>query len=309
MTAPHVHPHRHVVMSDAITWGGALLALVLAVTRCANGQSAPAAVPRPAAPQSASKASLSLPPNPTFDVASIHPNKSDHTARTHIMSYADQGHFVAINATPMQLLQYAWALADSRILAAPDWTRSSKFDIEAKSDPAFATQLGAIPYDAAKTQLLKMVQALLNDRFHLASHMERRHLPIYNLVVAKRGPKFSAVKDEGTRIDVGRHSGTANIQIKGSSHAMADLAEILARYTGRVVIDKTGLTGTYTLALQFAADDSRAAASASADNAALVDSGPSVFTALKDQLGLELKSGKAAVDVLVIDHIDPPTEN
>ncbi len=89
---------------------------------------------------------------------------------------------------------------------------------------------------------------------------------------------------------------------------MADLAEILYRYTGRVVVDKTGLRGNYTSIsnsrLTIPVPRSRNAETTSAS-----DTGPSVFTALKEQFGLELKSGKGPVEVLVIDHIDPPTEN
>jgi uncharacterized protein (TIGR03435 family) len=116
------------------------------------------------------------------------------------------------------------------------------------------------------------------------------------------------VKDEGTTIDSGTHSGSTTITIKSSSHATADLAEMLARFTGRVVLDKTGLEGNYTISLKFAADDARSGLP-NTETVSPPDAGPSVFTALKEQLGLELKSSKAAVDVLVIDHLDPPTEN
>jgi uncharacterized protein (TIGR03435 family) len=246
--------------------------------------------------------------SPVFDVASIHPNNSDHTARTHIYSYADHGHFVAINATPMQLLQYAYVLPDSRIVGAPAWTESAKYDIEGKSDPGLAKKLASLPYADAKAQLLRMVQMLLVDRFHFAAHLESRELPVYELVVTKGGAKFANGKDEGTTIDSGTHSGSSTISIKSSSHATADLAEILARFTGRVVVDKTGLQGNYTINLKFAPDDFRSGVS-NTETVSPPDAGPSVFTALKEQLGLELKSSKAPVDVLVIDHIDSPTEN
>jgi uncharacterized protein (TIGR03435 family) len=270
--------------------------------------SATSAVSQSGTEQSSAAKSTALSANPVFDVASIHPNNSDHTARTHIYSYADHGHFVAINATVMQLLQYAYILPESRILDAPAWTKSAKYDIEGKSDPGFAEKLAALPYSEAKAQLLKMVQTLLTDRFHLAAHLESRELPVYDLVVSKGGTKFASVKDEGTTIDSGTHSGSTTITIKSSSHATADLAEMLARFTGRVVLDKTGLEGNYTISLKFAADDARSGLP-NTETVSAPDAGPSVFTALKEQLGLELKSSKAAVDVLVIDHIDPPTEN
>jgi hypothetical protein len=126
--------------------------------------SATSAVSQSGTEQSSAAKSTALSANPVFDVASIHPNNSDHTARTHIYSYADHGHFVAINATVMQLLQYAYILPESRILDAPAWTKSAKYDIEGKSDPGFAEKLAALPYSEAKAQLLKMVQTLLSCR-------------------------------------------------------------------------------------------------------------------------------------------------
>jgi uncharacterized protein (TIGR03435 family) len=306
MTVPRVHQ-----LCRSVSMLG-LLAVVVGFTRNSTRAQNPVPVVSTARPSkteqpSAAKSTV-LPANPVFDVASIHPNKSDHTARTHIYSYADHGHFVAVNATPMQLLQYAYVLPDSRIVGAPAWTKSAKYDIEGKSDPGFAEKLAALPYSEAKPQLLKMVQTLLADRFQLAAHLESRELPVYDLVVSKGGAKFANVKDETTTIDSGTHSGGSTITIKSSSHATADLAEMLARFTGRVVLDKTGLQGNFTISLKFAADDARSGVP-NTETASAPDAGPSVFAALKEQLGLELKSGKAPVDVLVIDHIEPLTEN
>ncbi len=271
-------------------------------------------VPPPTAPQSAAVQQTdariaTLPPTPAFDVASIHPNNSDHTARTHIYSYANQGHFIAINATPMQLLQYAYNLPSSRIVGASGWATSSKYDIEAKSDQGLADKLALLSYPDAKDQLLKMVQLLLADRFHLAAHREARELPVYELVAAKGGVKFLPVKDGPKNIvDSNSHAGIVSMKITNSSRAMSDLAEMLYRYAGRVVLDRTGLSGVYSISLNFTADDSRSAVP-DTDTTSSIGSGVSVFTALKEQLGLELKSSKGPVEVLVVDHMDPPTEN
>ena len=305
MTVPGVHTGRPMasIALFAVVAAGSLIS-----TSAQSPSPAASTASQSATAQRSAAKSTALPSTSVFDIASIHPNNSDHTARTHIYSYADHGHFVAINATPMQLLQYAYGLPDSRILGAPAWTRSLKYDIEGKSDPALADRLAILPYAEAKVQLLKMVQSLLADRFHLAAHTGSRELPVYDLVVGKGGAKFTKVKDEGTTIDSATRSGISTITIKSSSHAMADLAEILFRYTGRIVVDKTGLRGNYTINLKFAPDDARSAVP-NTETSSAPDTGPSVFTALKEQLGLELKSGKGYVDVLVIDHIDPPTEN
>lgn len=201
MTAPHVQRPTgvrtftvRVCVQRLATM--ATVCVTLYATMPMRAQSAP--VPPATAPQSAATqpddARTAASP-PAFDVASIHPNSSDHTARTHIYSYANHGHFIAINATPVQLLQYAYNLPGSRILGASGWATSSKYDIEAKSDQALADKLALLSYPDAKDQLLKMVQLLLADRFHLAAHRESRELPVYELVAAKGGVKFSPVKD------------------------------------------------------------------------------------------------------------------
>jgi uncharacterized protein (TIGR03435 family) len=246
--------------------------------------------------------------NPSFDVASVRVDNADRTARTHIYTYANQGHLVVVNASLLQLLQYAYTLPDSRITGAPDWARSMKFDIEAKADPALVGHLAGLPSSTAKLELLEMTKTLLKDRFRLAVHIEKRQMPVYDLVVAKGGPKFASVENAGNTIDSGTHNGSATITIRSSSHAMADLAEILAGYVGRVVVDQTGLQGSFTIALHFSAMDSSSVPGRNL-NAPADDPGPSVFTALNEQLGLELKPAKAAVDVLAVDHAERPTAN
>ena len=300
MTAPHVHrqpcvrtvPFRFCVRKLAVIATLCVIARTWMPILAQIGTSPSATAPQSAVTQQADARSPALPLTPAFDVASIHPNNSDHTARTHIYSYANHGHFIAINATPVQLMQYAYNLPGSRILGASGWTSSAKYDIEAKSDPALAEKLALLTYPDAREQLLKMVQLLLADRFHLAAHQESRELPVYELVAAKDGVKFSPVKDGPKNIvDSNSRGGNVSMTVTRSSHAMNDLADILYRYTGRVVLDKTGLSGIYTISLTFTPDDSRSALP-NPDTTSAVDAGPSVFTALKEQLGLELKSSK-----------------
>jgi uncharacterized protein (TIGR03435 family) len=302
MSGSHVHS-SHMRVITAVTCPIIWIALLTVVYRIqAIGQSSES--PR-ASPQSADRVQTA---HPAFDVASIHPNNADHTARTHIYSYSNQGHFIANNATLLQLIQYAYAVPDSRILGPPDWARSSKYDIEAKSDPVLVAQMSGLSPVSAKAKLLEMVQQLLRDRFHLTEHIEKREQPIFNLVVAKNGPKFATVRNQGTTVDSGTHNGIATIDIRSNSHAITDLTEILARYVGRVVLDRTGMRGNFTIELSFSAEDSSSSPGTTKDSR-IDDRGPSVFTALRDQLGLELKSGRSQVDVLVIDHVEKPTEN
>jgi bla regulator protein BlaR1 len=316
MTASHVHRQTAVRMITICLRMRTLAAVAtVCVIQCAMMQiwaqtrAVPlATAPQPVATQQAGSPSPKQPPPPAFDVASIHPNNSDQTARTHIYSYANQGHFIAINATPMQLLAYAYNLPDSRILGASGWATSAKYDIEAKSDQALADKFALLSFPDAKDHLLKMVQLLLADRFHLATHQESRKLPVYELVVARGGVKFFPVKDGPKHVDSNSRAGNISISITSSSRAMNDLAEMLYRYTGRVVLDRTGLSGIYTISLNFTLEDSRSAVPGT-ETTSTVDGGLSVFTALKEQLGLELKSSKGPVSVLVVDNMDRPTEN
>ena len=249
--------------------------------------------------------------NPTFDVASIRPNNTDHTAHSHMYYSPTDSHFRAVNVTVLELIRFAYALPDSRILEVPDWLKSSKYDIQAESDNAVDEEMRALPYETARLRKQRMVQSLLADRFHLAAHLETRVLPVYALVVSAKGPLFSSVPDGARHSDSTTRSLVTTITITNSSNATSELAEILTRHAGRMVIDKTGLHGTYSISLKFAPDDFRVPIRDAGANSPLPasDSGPSLFTAVREQLGLELKSEKAPIDVLVLDHIESPTEN
>jgi uncharacterized protein (TIGR03435 family) len=318
MTVLPVHRPRCNGTADSRVWGriiACIMPIIFGIFAVgpARAQStsvpAAAAIALSAAPQIAPKSDAAPPVQPTFDVISIHPNKYDRSNHSHIYYSLSDSHFRSINATVLQIIQWAYELPDSRILNSAPWTTSAKYDIEARSDATADAHFHSLPISEARREKGKMVQAMLVDRFHLSSHVESRELPVYDLVVAKNGPKFSPAQDAPKHVDDTSRGGRTTLTITSSTHASNDLAEMLYRYTGRVVIDKTGLTGNYTLALHFASDDSRAVNPDSDSSGAAQDTGPSVFTAIKEQLGLELKSGKAQVDVLVIDSIDPPTEN
>jgi uncharacterized protein (TIGR03435 family) len=146
----------------------------------------------------------------------------------------------------------------------------------------------------------KMVQALLADRFKLVMHAETRELPLYALVVAKGGAKLGPAKETGTTVNHGR----GHIEVQGAN-SIALLAEELSQEVGRDVIDRSGIQGRYDLKLIFAPDDRTPDLASSSST----DSGPSIFTALQEQLGLKLEPQKGPVEVLVVDHVEMPSEN
>jgi uncharacterized protein (TIGR03435 family) len=149
-----------------------------------------------------------------------------------------------------------------------------------------------------------MIQQLLADQFKLVAHTETRQLPVYALVVAnpKTGPKIQPAKDLNRSISLN------NGQIKAEGITLEDLAQKLTRslsdVLGRVVIDQTGLTGRYDLTLKWTSDMTTSTTPNSEP-----DAPPDIFTAIQEQLGLKLESTKAPVPVLVIDHVEMPSEN
>jgi len=235
---------------------------------------------------------------PQFDVAAIHPHNPEPHERSHIVS--ENGRFTTINVDLKSILQWAYDLPESRIVGGPSWLGSARWNIEASSDSALETQK-EYDHDAAREQKRRMVQAMLAERFHLAVHRETRTLPMYELVVAKGGAKFLDAKAEGSKFD--RWNG--RLEIQGGDNTVAVLAAQLAEVVGRVVVDKTGIAGRYKLALTWTPDDRAAPPSGEPP----VESAPSIFTALEEQLGLRLVSAKGPVEVLVIDRVEQPTGN
>ena len=242
-------------------------------------------------------------PSLTFDVASIRQNTTVG-GRNHINNSTNDGHFTFTtgNAPLKSILHFAFGLPENQIVDAPAWVDSANFDIIAKAGPDADAQLNNLSSDQNQLAKQQMVQALLADRFHLKVHQETRQLPIYNLVVAnpKTGPKLVASESNGTMIDSGRKS----IHIQGGDDSVELLAEYLSKTLGRNVVDKTGVTGRYDISLKWTPEDVIAA---NVDPAP--DAKPDIFTAIQEQLGLKLVPTKAPVPVLVIDHVEMPSEN
>ena len=269
---------------------GLLTLVVSAPVRCAQSDAA--------------KTAASVATSPVFDVAVIRPNPGDPTghAHSHIWSSASDGHFKAQNVTAMALIQYAFDVPETRIEGGPAWMRTKPFDLDARSDLAADEQLAKMPTTEARARKRSMLQALLADRFALKVHDETRTMPVYDLVVAKGGPKFQLSKKDGTTINNTGNNGNSTMKVQGSDHTLRLLAEQLGRTVGRVVVDETGLDGRFDLTLKWSSDD---LVSFGPDG----PSGPSLFTALEEQLGLKLEPDKGPVTILVVDHLELPSEN
>jgi uncharacterized protein (TIGR03435 family) len=198
---------------------------------------------------------------------------------------------------------YGLALSD-QLAGLPSWANSERFDIEAKVSSSDVEAFRKLTLE----QIRLMGHEILTNRFRFASHEETKVLSVYALVVAKDGsrlkPSTMSDQDRNARTGVIGIGHRGNTQLTATGVTMDRLARTLSQQgLGRVVLDKTDLTGRYDFQLNWAPEN------VAADINAVNTSGPSIFTALTEQLGLKLESQKGPVPVLVVDHIEEPSPN
>jgi uncharacterized protein (TIGR03435 family) len=249
----------------------------------------------------------SLPTRTEFEVASVKPTAS---ADGRSLLQAVPGRLLMRNLALRRLILIAWDLQDDQLAGDAPWIDSGHYDIQATASPDTTVQQMEGP----------MLQALLEERFRLTIHREIRQLSVYELAVAKDGPKLQPSKDGScTPRPVnsppasnpnfcGFHSvpdDGLNRTLEGTGITTAALAETLSRTyvlsLGKNIIDATGLTGAFDVHLRWAIDPLSSPTGP--------DTSSSIFAALQEQLGLKLESAKAPVEVLVIDHIEKPSAN
>ena len=246
---------------------------------------------------------------PSFEVATIKPWQrtpppppSDGTAApAKVKKEAPIGE----GPPPAQLVHMIWPISilitsayKLPIIGGPDWIRQDidQYEIQAKIGDVEYAAMQKMTAAQQREQVALMEQSLLADRFNLKVHFETREMPVYTLVVAKRGPKLTAAKsDEASRIStVGNVRGGEMTAVAMTLEQFA-LSPLLTGPAGGRVVDQTGLKGSYDFTLKW---DSEVGADA-----------PSFFTAIQEQLGLQLIASKAQVEVIVIDHIEQPSAN
>ena len=264
-------------------------------------------------------------PLPSFEVASIRlENSVDHP----MSAVFQPGRFTATATTMQRLIAFAYHVKPFQVSGGPSWVSSDRFHIEAKEPDALAEELSKLPTDQQRRKTGLLLQSLLADRFKLKVSHETKELPVYALVLAKSGAKLREAKPgdtypNGLKEPGGRPVGHANVlriekgQLIAQGIPFENLAMLLSFQLGRTVLDQTGLKGNYDISLRWTPDDSQAAMSQGPDggkpgpDSALPpdSSGPSIFTAIQEQLGLKLESTKGPVEIIVIDHIERPSEN
>jgi uncharacterized protein (TIGR03435 family) len=262
------------------------------------------------APQTPAPTSLVQASSPTYDVVSIKQNKIGDGGMS--MSSVSAS-FKGTNLTIANLVMNSYDLtSDDLIYGLPGWTRSAHFDIYAKIVNPDMKQIDNLTDEQREAMIL----AILKDRFHFQAHLETKTLPVYDLVVAKGGAKFTGGNgpDAVTAAALAKRNITVggmvtyNGEITAGAMPLSSLVSNLTNAVGRTVVDKTGLTGKYNFELKWNPEQG---VQANADNgqADPENSAPSLFTALQEQLGLKLQSSKGPVETLVVDHVEMPTEN
>ena len=235
-------------------------------------------------------------PTPVYDVVSIVPHKFDADST----AWGSQGStFTATNLTVKMFVTLAFGLRQDLISGLPAWAGSNRYDIKAKIVDADLSTLRKLTDKQHNEMLVKIA----TDRFNLKSHTEIKELPVYNLVLAHHGSKLktSAIQDNS------KGTWTSNTgDFTGTTISITALTDMLANELHRTVIDKTNLSALYDMHLTWAPDRP---ATVGQDNGIGDDAGPSLFSALQDQLGLKLVPSKGPVTTLVIDHVERPTPN
>lgn len=261
-----------------------------------------------AEPRVSAQSAPSTVTSPSFEVASVKPDHSDSgTAFLQTFYPIVSPHVTATNVTVKWLLTLGYGVKDFQLSGTPAWVNLERFDISANIDETQFEQLEKLSRDDQLHPVQLLVQSLLADRFKLKVTRETKELPIMALAAGKNASKLAqfAVRQPSSKptdlISTGFGSNGLRI-VKGVETSMHNLAGTLGAMLQQQIVDQTGISGYYTFALTWTD-------AVQADPNAASDSGPSLQTALEDQLGLKLESTKGPVDTIVIDHIEEPSPN
>ena len=255
-----------------------------------------------------------------FETASVKPNKSGDEER--FTRVDPGGGLTVVNMQLRELITWAYQIQSFQLEGGPGWIASDRFDILAKPERE-------VPSTGEQDPRRMMLRTLLADRFKLVMHKETKELPIFELVLARQGGKLGpqlrpAAVDCAARAAAARagtpppSSGppgpgfcgtTMNpVSVRGGGATMAMLASLLERAAKRLVIDRTGLKGNWDLEVNYTPDRSQLPPGVELPSS-IDPNGPSLFTALEEQLGLKLRPARGPVEVLVIDSVQQPTPN
>jgi uncharacterized protein (TIGR03435 family) len=196
---------------------------------------------------------------------------------------------------------YGISMAD-RVIGAPSWTQDERYDVLAKVNPSEIVTLAGL----SSQQRGYMLKSVLQERFHIRAHYENRELPEFALTIAKKGPKLEPSEPIGSAQPERLLKYSGHYVLTAKSVSMPELCSmLLSTEAGRMVVDETGLTGKYDFTLRW----SRENADSSDPTVVSRDDAPDIFTAIKEQLGLQMVTRRVPGRVLVVDHVERPSPN
>ena len=236
--------------------------------------------------------------SPSFEVATIKPSKPDQQGKAFLVRGR---RFRIINMTLSEIIGFAYGVHAKQIIGAPAWVEADKYDFDAQPDGEGA------PSDK---QWKGMLQKLLVERYKLTFHREKRELSVYVLSVAKTGPKLTMSKGDPNGLPGLFFRAIGDLNVTNAN--MGDFAGLMQNAVlDRPVLDQTGLSGRWDFTLKWTPDDSQfggmgARIPPSTDGSTAA---PALYTAIQEQIGLKLDAMKAPAEVLVIDHVEKPSEN
>jgi uncharacterized protein (TIGR03435 family) len=249
-----------------------------------------AQTPKPDAPTE-KEAPMAADATPSFLVAAIRPSDPNDPRAVYGWTFESQGRQILCKqATVMDIVSVIYGVQARQIVGGPEWLRKDRYDISGVPD---------LPGEPNVDQFRGMYKKLLAERFHLVLHREMREMPIYAITVAKGGPHLKAAGPD-EELNTGNSGDGSQRTLKFTNMPMAEFAHNLDIYEDRPVVDQTGLPGRYDFTLSWTYDVSTASSP---------DAPPSLFTAIKEQLGLRMDAVKGQAEVLVIDHVERPSEN
>jgi uncharacterized protein (TIGR03435 family) len=266
-------------------------------------------------------------PAPAFEVASVKANRSAGAQKSFQAAPGGRYTWTAVTLKSLIDVSHQRSAFDGRETeGGPPWIDTDRFDVLAKAPEGAALN----DRDGFPGPLFAMIRALLAERFGLRTHTEVRERPVYALSLARPDKRLgSGLKKVETDCAAAMVSlaaptpgaapppggppctfGGGPGQLRGNTVSLAMLASVLSRQVGRPVVDRTGVADYFDITIEFAPDlDARTSNGPAAPNAPAGGDGPSIFTALREQLGLKLEATRAPVDVLIVDGAEPPTEN
>ncbi len=238
---------------------------------------------------------------PEFTVATIRPSNPNAPRG----GYGFRGQDVTTtNVSVNWMIKLAFNLHARQIAGGPGWLDSDKFDTIGRPDT---------PGQPSRDQMKLMIRKLLEDRFGLKYHFEKRELPVYAMVVLKTAPKITpSAGDPNAFPGIGFGQEPGVLSLRGINTTLDGVVNGLqSNILDRPVVNQTGLTGRYDFLLRWTPDAGQIAnfGGLPPGNPSNPDAPPDIFAAFQQQLGLKLESTKALVDVMVIERIARPSEN